>query len=210
MRDCPACRVPLHGYEDVCPSCGTKQAPTRGGGGRQIYGTGFKPQEPSVNWIPFVLAFLAIGVFIVVAMQGSWIGAVMRGENKQAEDPLAKMSYTDARNAMDAELNKNLTAVGATNTKMTWKATGAAAATAPAEGGAGEQAVDARAIDGPVELDIETKLPNKELRKQVIDPVKPYMEPAKVMVLQMQDTASHATWTYNLQQASAPQDDEQQ
>jgi hypothetical protein len=208
MRDCPACRVPLHGYEDVCPSCGTKQAPQRGGGGRQVYGTGFKPQEPSVNWVPFVLAFLAIGVFIVVAMQGSWIGQVMRGENKQAEDPLAKMSYIDARNAMDAELNKNLAAAGATNTKITWKVLGAAAAD-PAQGAA-QQQVDGRSVDGPVELDIETKLPSKDLHTQITDPVKQYMEPAKVMTLQMQDSASHATWTSNLQKASTPSDDEQQ
>ena len=208
MRDCPACRVPLHGYEDVCPSCGTKQAPQRGGG-RQIYGTGFKPQEPSVNWVPFVLAFLAIGVFIVVAMQGSWIGQVMRGENKQPEDPLAKMSYIDARNAMDAELNKNLAAVGATNTKISWTLTGAAAADATGQGAAQKQ-VDSRAIDAPVELHIETKLPSKELHTQIIDPVKQYMEPGKVMSLQMQDSASHATWTSNLQKASAPPDEEQQ
>lgn len=209
MRDCPACRVPLHGYEDVCPSCGTKQAPTRAGGGRQIYGTGFKPQEPSVNWIPFVVAFLVIGVFVVVAMQGSWIGQVMRGENKQPDDPLSKMSYIDARNAMDAELNKNLAAVGATNTKITWKPTGTDASATPDQAGGAQQQVDGRSIDGPVELDIETELPSKDLHTQVTDPVKQYMEPGKVFVLQMKDSKSHATWTSNLQQAARPSDDEQ-
>jgi hypothetical protein len=207
MRDCPACRVPLHGYEDVCPSCGTKQVPARGSG-RTPYGAGFKAQEPTVNWVPFVLVFVGIGIFIMVAMQGSWIGQMMRGENKQAEDPIAKMSYIDARNYIDAEINKNLQAVGATNTTMTWHATGAGAAV-PANGQPAQ--TDDRAVDGPVELTINTKLPSKDLRKQVIDPIKPYMEPAKVYTLTMNDSASHANWTYNLQQAtSTPSDDEAQ
>lgn len=204
MRDCPACRVPLHGYEDVCPSCGTKQVPSRSS--RTPYGTGFKAQEPSVNWMPFVLAFVGIGIVLILGMQGSWIGQVMRGENKPPDDPIAKMSYIDARNFIDAELNKGLQSVGATNTKMTWKATGSAAVA----DGAQPAATDDRAADAPVELTISTKLPNKELRKQVIDPIKPYMEPAKVVVLTMNDSASHATWTYNLQAVAAPSDDEQQ
>jgi hypothetical protein len=207
MRDCPACRVPLHGYEEVCPSCGTKQAPQRGGG-RTPYGTGFKPQEPSVNWVPIVLGVVGLGVVLLLAMQGSWIGQVMRGENKQPDDPIAKMSYIDARNYIDAEINKGLQAVGATNTTMVWKSSANAAADPSATGG--QPATDDRALDGPVQLTINTKLPNKELRKQVIDPIKPYMEPAKVVVLTMNDSASHANWTYNLQQVSAPSDDEQQ
>jgi hypothetical protein len=207
MRDCPACRVPLHGYEEVCPSCGTKQVAARGGG-RTPYGAGFKAQQPSVNWVPFVLVFVGIIIFGVVAMQGSWIGQVMRGENKQADDPIAKMSYIDARNYIDAELNKSLQAVGATNTTMTWHSTGSAAQAVPANGQAGQ--TDDRAVDGPVELTINTKLPSKDLRKQVIDPIKPYMEPAKVFTLTMNDSASHANWTYNLQQSSAPADDADQ
>lgn len=196
MRDCPACRVPLHGYEEVCPSCGTKQFPTRSA--RGPYGTNFKPQEPTVNWLPFVLVFVGVGIFLLVAMQGTWIGQIMRGENKQPEDPIAKMSYVEARNTIETQLNQGLAAVGATNTKISWHSTSAPAA-AP-----GAAATDDRNVDGPVELTVDTNLPDKEMRKQVIDPVKPYMEPGKVFSLTMNDAKSRAHWTYNLQATTSP------
>lgn len=196
MRDCPACRVPLHGYEEVCPSCGTKQHPTKSS--RGPYGTNFKPEEAKINWVPFIVVGLGFVVFFVMAMQSTWLGQVMRGENKVPDDPMAKWTYVDARNTIESELNKNLQAVGASNTKMTWKSNA---------GGADPNApeADARAVDGPVELTVATKLPNKELRKQVIDPIKPYMEKGKVYSLTMTDSASHATWTYNLQQTTSPE-----
>lgn len=199
MRDCPACRVPLHGYEEVCPSCGTKQYPSKSS--RGPYGTGFKPEEPKVNWTPFILVFVGVAIFLVVAMQGTWIGQMMRGEHKTPEDPIAQMSTFDARTMVETELNKNLDAVGAKNTKMEWKAGGAAA-----EGGAAP--VDGRNIDGPVEVAIHTTLPSKDVRKSVVDPIKPYMEKAKIHTLTMTDSASKATWTYNVQATtSVPEPD---
>jgi len=160
------------------------------------YGTAFKPQEPGVNWTPFVLVFIGLMIALVVTMQGGWIGQVMRGENKMPDDPIAKMSTMDARAVLESELNKNLTAVGATKSTMTWKPT------------AGTADADGRALDGPVELTINTKLPDKELRKQVVDPIKPYMEKAKVFSLVMNDSASHANWTYNVQPATSSPDSE--
>jgi hypothetical protein len=201
MRDCPACRVPLHGYEEVCPSCGTKQIPSRSS--RTPYGAGFKAQEPGVNWLPFVLAFLGFGIFVVVAMQGSWIGQLMRGENKGPDDPIAKMSYVDARNFIDAELQKNLAAAGATDTKITWRSTANSAALDAS--GQPAQATDDRAVDGPVELTVDTKLPDKSLAKQVVEPIKPYMEPGKVVILNVNDAKSRAHITFNLQQTTSPE-----
>lgn len=193
MRDCPACRVPLHGYEDVCPSCGTKQYPKSSSGPR-VFGTGFKPEEPKVNWTPFILVFVGIAIFLIMAMQSTWIGQLMRGEHKQPEDPIAQMSTMDARTMVESELNKNLTSVGAKDSKIEWKSSA--------------QEGDARSLDGPVEVTVTTKLPDKEMRKQVVDPVKPYMEKAKIFTLTMNDTASRAHWTYNLQATtSTPEPD---
>jgi hypothetical protein len=198
MRDCPACRVPLHGYEDVCPSCGTKQIPSRSQ--RGPYGTNYKFEQPGVNWMPFILAFVGLAVVVVIGMNSSWIGQLMRGENKPPDDPIANMNYMEARNLVDAELNKNLQAAGATNTTLTWRSTANSAAAEP-----GAPPTDDKAVDGPIELTIDTKLPSKDLIKQVVDPIKPYMEPAKIYVLNVNDSASRAHRTYNLSEgASTP------
>jgi hypothetical protein len=192
MRDCPACKVPLHGYEEVCPSCGTKQYPQKSS--RGPYGTNFKPEEPKVNWIPFVLVFVVAGICLIAAMQGTWIGQVMRGENKQPDDPIAQMTTMDARTVIETELNKNLEAAGATAHKLEWKA-----------GGGGETAegaapVDARSLDGAVELDVTAKLPGgKEMIPQMVDPIKPYMEKAKIHSLVFNESSSRASRTYNVQ-----------
>lgn len=197
MRDCPACRVPLHGHEDVCPSCGTPQVPTSGGS-RLPYGAQWKPEEPRVNMVPFIVAIIGIIAFLAVAMQGTWIGQLMR-EGKKEADPMEKLTFTDARNIIDSELNKNLTAVGAKNSKLTWHTPNSA----PQATGQ----VDDRAVDGPIELNVTTTLPNPEARKQVVDPIKPYMEKAKLYSLEMVDSKSHAHWTYTMTPGSAPEPD---
>jgi hypothetical protein len=198
MRDCPACRVPLHGYEEVCPSCGTKQLPPAGGGGSRVpYGASWKPEEPRVNMVPFVIVFVGVAIFLVIAMQGTWIGGLMRRE-KQAPDPLEKMTYTEARSNIDSEITKGLAAVGAKNTKITWHTPSSAPQTT------GQ--TDDRAVDAPIELTIDTTLPSADLRKQIIDPIKPYMEKAKVFTLNMNDSRSHAHWTYTLTPGAAPTD----
>ena len=195
MRDCPACRVPLHGYEEVCPSCGTKQIPTR----RAPFGTEFKPQEPRVNIMPFVLVFIGMIVFLLLSMQGTWIGQLMR-KGEQPVDPLAKMTFSEARNTIDSELQKNLAQVGAKNSKLTWHTPGGA----PQATG---QTVDL-AVDGPISLTVDTTLPSPDLHKQVVEPIKPFMEKAKLVSLEMNDTKSHAHWTYTMIPGSAPSDDD--
>jgi hypothetical protein len=199
MRDCPACKVPLHGYEEVCPSCGTKQLVSSGGGGRVPYGAQWKPEEPRVNMVPFVLVLLGLVVFVLVAAQGTWIGQLARKE-KTEPDPLEKMTYTEARGVIDSEIQKNLTAVGAKNSKLVWHTP----SSAPQANGQ----VDDRAVDAPIELNVDTTLPSPDLRRQVVDPVKPYMEKAKLYTLNMTDTKSHAHWTYTMTPGRASDPDE--
>lgn len=192
MHDCPACRVPLHGYEEVCPSCGTRQMVRRGGGSNRF--SNFKAQQPGINWIPFVLVFLGVGVVILLALPGSWIGKLVT-EGPPKEDPMAKVTYLDARNFLETEITKGLTNVGATG-KFTWQ-----------DPNAGTP-VD-KSADVPVTLQIATSLPDPNMRKGIIDPVKEYMEKAKVPTLTMTDARSHATWTYNVQAAvQAPEAEE--
>jgi hypothetical protein len=194
MRDCPACRVPLHGYEEVCPSCGAKQYPQRGGGSRMPFGTAFKPEEPKVNMVPFVLAFLAFGIFILGAVNSTWIGQLMRAE-KQPEDPIAKMTYMQARDTLEAELMRGLTTVGAQSPKITWTASGI---------GTGKP--EERSHDGAVEVTVDTVFADPEQRKQVVEPIKPYMAQAKVYTLNINDAKHRAHWTWNVQQTTSAPD----
>lgn len=164
----------------------------RGGGSNRF--SNFKAQQPGINWIPFVLVFLGVGVVILLALPGSWIGKLVT-EGPPKEDPMAKVTYLDARNFLETEITKGLTNVGATG-KFTWQ-----------DPNAGTP-VD-KSADVPVTLQIATSLPDPNMRKGIIDPVKEYMEKAKVPTLTMTDARSHATWTYNVQAAvQAPEAEE--
>lgn len=182
MHDCPKCRVPLHGYEDVCPSCGTKQFQRKGG--RFNAASAYQQEEKGINVIPIVVVIIAIGAFLMSALPGSWIGRIMSG-NVPQDDPITKMPYTDCRSLINQKLNEGLTAVGATG-KIVW-----------AKAGADPAPVDMM-TDGPVTVQIDTALEDTETRKGIIEPIKPYMAQAKIDSLTMNDSKHHATWTYNV------------
>lgn len=190
MHDCPSCRVPLHGYEEVCPSCGARQAVRR----QQRSASNFRPEQPGINWMPFVLSFLVFGIVIILAMSQSWMGKLMT-EGPPKEDPMEKLTYTEARNIMETELNNGLSAVGAT-AKLTW---------ADANDGSPQD----KSIDKPLNLTVDTALPDPNSRKPIIEKVKDYMEKGKVPTLTMNDSKTHAHWTYNMvAPISAPAQDE--
>lgn len=188
MHDCPTCKVPLHGHEEVCPSCGTRQRV------RKSYGSllGGGAQKPSVNVMPFVLAIVVLGLAVFGFAKTSWIGKLMdRGPVE--EDPLDKMSWMEARQTLYAKLESGLAAVGAKG-KYSWKS--------------GDKPADINAA-GPVDLTIDTTLPDPNARRGIIDPVKDLMNKAQIPTLVMNDTKSRATWTYNVQlpPAQAPDED---
>lgn len=181
MHDCPTCKVPLHDHEEVCPSCGTKQHVRRGS--KLLQGQpGY--QKPKVNMVPFVVTAIVVGVIGIFAAQTSWIGQLQRRGPVQ-EDPLEKMTVGDARNLIETKITEGLTAVGATG-KFNYKSAGQPAT---------------KATTGPLELEIETALTDKNQRHAIIDPIKDYMEKAQIPTLVMNDTKAHATWTYTV---SAP------
>lgn len=177
MHDCPGCRVPLHGYEEVCPSCGTKQVV------RKSFKSLGKLAEPGVNPWPFVVTFVIIGIVLVVGAQSSWIGQMMR-QGPVQEDPMDKLTYTDARQMIESKLNEGLAAVGAKG-KYTWT-------------GLDGNPADKNA-NASMTLNVETKLADRNQRHAIIDPVKEYMAKALVSTLIMKDTKSGATWTYTVQ-----------
>jgi hypothetical protein len=155
---------------------------------RQSYGGyGSKvPKAPGVNWMPFVITFVVIGVGLFIFAQFTWIGQLLR-EGPRQEDPMEKMTYLEARQIIESELSKNLGAVGATG-KFEWKS--------------GENPVD-KNVDQNIELSVETELQDPNQRRNIVDPVKPYMDKAKIRTLTMKDNKSKATWTYTVQPAAS-------
>lgn len=176
MHDCPTCRVPLHGHEERCPSCGTPQYVRKG------KSSFFDIQkEPSVNLAPIIVTALAIGVVFLIAVQFSWIGQVMNRGPVQ-EDPMEKMTYSEARQIIETKITEGLTAVGAKG-DFKWTSNG--------------EEVDKNA-DQNVELLVATRLSDPQQRRGIIDPIKDYMEKAKIPTLTMTDSKSNATWTYTV------------
>lgn len=173
MHKCPTCKVPLHGWEEECPSCGTRQQVRDS---KRSYGG---PQTPGVNPMPFVIGILIAGAALVFALNGSWVGQVMR-RGAEPQDPLGGINYLQARQMIQQKITEGLTAVGAKG-KFNWTTAG--------------QAGDVNSPN-PIELTIDTALEDTNARKQIIDPVKDYMERAKIPTLTMNDSKHHATWTY--------------
>ena len=188
MHDCPNCRVPLHGHEEVCPSCGARQVVRRG-----FSSDRFAPTEkPKVNHLPVVVVVIVLLGALIFAIQSSWIGQMMN-RGPVAEDPMDKMTYLDARQLIQSKITENLTAVGAKG-KFSWTASGAP--------------VDMN-VNQPVELAVATRLQDKDQRHGIINPIKEYMAKANIPTLTMTDSKSHATWTYSVSMpVSQPGDEE--
>jgi hypothetical protein len=173
MHKCPTCKVPLHGWEEECPSCGTKQVVRDS---KRSYGS---QQAPGVNPLPFVAGILIAGAALVFAMNSSWIGEVMR-RGPEPQDPLGGINQMQARQVIQQRITEGLTAVGAKG-KFSWTVAG--------------QPGDMNS-PSPIELTVDTSLTDKNARHQIINPIKEYMERAKVPTLTMNDAKSHSTWTY--------------
>lgn len=187
MHDCPVCKVPLHGHEAVCPSCGAKQRSRMGQS--KLFG-GEEVKKPAVNPMPFVVAaliFLALGAYL---LKDSWIAQIMNRPPQQ-EDPMAKLTFLDARNIVESKITEGVAAVGG-KTTFKWQRAGAD--------------VD-KSSEGPVEVAVEVELKEPEQRKAIVDPVKDYFEKAGIKTLTMTDAKLHATWTYQVSAQAPAQDD---
>jgi hypothetical protein len=167
--------VPLHGHEEVCPSCGEKQYV------KPEYRQSNLPKPPGVNPVPIVIAVVILGIAAVIGLQNSWVGEMMKRGPVQ-DDPMDKISMADARQLIETGLTQGLTAVSAT-AKFKYMSAGTETT---------------KADPKPVELQVDTKLTDPKLHKAIVDPIKQYMEKAQVTTLTMNDSKSHATWTYNL------------
>ena len=184
MHDCPRCRVPLHGHEQECPSCGERQYV------KPEYRNLYTQKAPSVNVIPFVVVFVIVIGIGIFAAQSSWIGQVMSHKNESV-DPIDAMTQAQARDTIEAQITQGLTAVGATG-KITYKSEG--------------KDTDKTAAS-PVEMTIDTKLTSPDQHKAIIEPVKQYMDKARIPTLVMNDAKSHANWTYQVTLSTPPADD---
>lgn len=185
MHDCPACKVPLHGYEPTCPACGAPQKVTRGYS--KLLGDEMK--RPATNYTPFIVAALVfVGGFFYLAQAG-WVGQLMRrGEVK--EDPIAKLTYQEARTLIDTKLNEGFTTAGVAGT-IKWQRASAD--------------VD-KLSAGPVEVTVDAPLNDPAQHTGIVDPIKDYMGKAEITSLvfnNTKDPKKHQNWTYNVSTAPA-------
>jgi len=140
------------------------------------------PKKPPVNMVPFVITIFIVGIAIFAMAQSSWIGQLQK-RGPVVVDPMDKISWMEARQMLHSRIDEGLKAVGATG-KYTWASQG--------------QPADINTA-GPVELTIDTELADPASRRQIIDPHKELMSKAQVPTLTMNETKSHATWTYTVQ-----------
>jgi hypothetical protein len=166
----------LHGHEQFCPACGTKQYV------RPEYRSFLSQSERPFNPLPFALATVLLAFVLIIAAQNSWIGQVMRRQ-PEVVDPMSTLTPQAARQMLEEKLVANLTSVGAKGSKLTWTC--------------GEKQVD-RNCPQTVDLAIDTQLSDAQQRRLVVDPVKQLMDPGKISSITMNDSRSHATWTYSL------------
>ena len=172
MHDCPTCKVPLHGHEEVCPSCGTRQYV------RPEYRKSNLPPPPGINPWPFVVIAVIIGIIGIGALQSSWIGQVFT--HPVQEDPLSKLTPIDARTNIENGINSGVTAAGS---KAVFKYT---------SGGQPAQKNTA----GIVELTVDASLSDWNQVRSIVDPIKDYMAPAKMSTLTFNDEPHHRSRTY--------------
>jgi hypothetical protein len=180
MHDCPRCKVPLHGHEEFCPSCGTKQVV------RKEFSDIRVPEAPPINLVPFIVAFVILLGVGFLAAQSTWIGQLMT-HGAPKEDPMDKLTMPQARQMIEQGLTQGLQQVGAP-VKITYTA---------------DEKPATAAVAMPVKMTVETTLKDPTTHKAIVDAIKPYMEKAEIPVLEMHDTKSRATWTYNVQLGAA-------
>ena len=180
MHDCPRCKVPLHGHEEFCPSCGTKQVV------RKEFRDIRVPEAPPLNLVPFIVAFVILLGVGLLAAQSTWIGQLMT-HGAPAEDPMDKMTMPQARQLIEQGLGQGLKQVGAP-VKITYTADGKPATADVAT---------------PLNMTVDTTLQDPTAHKAIVDAIKPYMEKAEIPTLEMHDSKSRATWTYTVQLGAA-------
>jgi hypothetical protein len=156
-------------------------------GSSKLFGSEQAAQKPTINLMPFVAAgVIALGVAGYL-LKDSWIGQLMN-RPPQVEDPIAKMTYLEARNLIETKLTEGVAATGG-KTTMKWQRAGAE--------------VD-KASEGPVEVEAQVELKDGNDRKAIIDPLKEYFDKAGITTLNVKDEKLHATWTYSVTKAAAP------
>ncbi len=109
----------------------------------------------------------------------------------EPQDPLGGVNQMQARQVIQQRITEGLTAVGAKG-KFSWTVAG--------------QPGDMNS-PSPIELTVDTSLSDKNARHQIINPIKDYMERAKVPTLTMNDAKSHSTWTYTCSLPAPSADD---
>jgi hypothetical protein len=177
MHDCPGCAAPLHGHEKVCPRCGTPQ-PVR----PEMLEPSIFDRKEDFNPLPLVVGIVLVGAALYFLAQNSWIGQVMNRPPEKV-DPLASVTAPQARQMLQQAITTKLTTFGAKGT-FKWAA--------------GENPGDINTAT-PVQLTVDTTMPDPTKRKEVIDAdAKNLMDKANVTTITLTESKSHSTATYTL------------
>ncbi|MBK9618092.1 MAG: hypothetical protein IPO31_02770 [Candidatus Obscuribacter sp.] len=184
MYDCSTCKVPLHDHEVVCPSCGTKQR--RRSVSKML---GPEARKPPVNVMPFVVAIMAVIIGFIVMAQSSCMGQLMHRPPK-VEDPMDKVTFTQARQTIDQRINEALAQNGGKGT-VKWTREGTE--------------VD-KNTEGPVEVTCDLELPDPNQRNTIVEPVKDYFEKAGITSLTLNVKSGTQTFNKTYTVSKAPAD----
>jgi len=157
-----------------------------------MFGGESAAQKPTMNLMPFAVVGLVTLGIAGYLLKDSWVGQLLT-RPPQVEDPIAKMTYLDARNLVESKITEGVAATGG-KTAFKWK-----------RGGAD---VD-KASEGAVEAEAEVNLADPNTHTAIVDPVKPYFEKAGIKTFELKNLVNgkvKQTWTSTVAPAAAPAD----
>jgi hypothetical protein len=151
-------------------------------GASRLFGDEIK--KPPTNPMPIIITLVVIAALFFVMGQTSWLGQLLtKGPTKA--DPLAKMTFQEARTLIDTKLTEGFTAAAVKGT-VKWQR-------------------DSKDVDklspGPVEVAVDAELASPDQHKAIVDPIKDYMDKAQITSLVFNDTKDpkvHRNWTYKV------------
>jgi hypothetical protein len=149
-------------------------------------------KKPPSSPLPWIITLVVVGGLVFLMAQTSWIGQLItKGPTK--EDPLAKMTFQEARTLIDSKLNEGFTAAGVKGT-VKWQRE--------------EKEVD-KLTPGPIDVNVDAALESPDQHKAIVEPIKDYMPKAEIGQLVFNDTKNPKTkrnWTYRVSTEAAPAD----
>ncbi len=177
MHDCPRCKVPLHGYEKVCPACGTPQ----------YVSSAYEYDDntfarPKNNSLPIIVvaSLLLFGLCGYFVIQYTWVGQLIKGN----KDEPKVLTTLESRNKIMETLDQDFKNI---NVQYKCKCLS-------------QDKEVPLTTDQDINLSIEAKLANKSQKDGIVPSLKPFLQTAKISTIVIKDTKTQASWTYTITQ----------